>query len=181
MAERGDIGARAVRPGLLTRLAAAATAAAAALVVAACIVPPPGTQGDPAAPILVRGTVHDTDGTPVAGAGLQLSVLDHANADVGERVPTVYIEHFAAGLDGTFAIHLAPTPVLTAFAAKNGGWVNFDLIALRPDTSLITPWGFPREIAGNGWAGEVPTVVLAPLGSGPNNPPGVPAPLPAET
>ena len=155
-------------------------AIAACGVVACGSAPIPGTQGDPGAPIVVRGTVAGADGAPFAGAGLQLSVLDHANAQLNQPVPTVYQEQFAAGIDGTFAIHLAPSPALTAFAAKNGGWVNFNLLAFSPDSSLIFPTVFPRELAGPAWAGSPPVAHITPDGvtfEGEDE--AVPVPIPA--
>ena len=156
------------------------TFALSVLVVAACA-GVAGSQGDPAAPVLVTGRVVDASGNPVSGARLQLSILDYEHSELNQPVPVVFSETYSANLDGTFALHLAPTPAIAAKGETNGGFVNFDLVVLASDTSFITAWGFPRELSGPGWAGEIPTVVLAPLGSGPNNPPGVPAPLPAET
>lgn len=137
-----------------------------------------GGQGNPADPVLVTGRVLDADGRPVGGAHLELQVNDYAAADVGEAVPLVFHQSFSANVDGTFALHLAPTPALLEFGAKEGGFVNFDLIALVGTTAA--PWGFPRELASGTWAGEPPFVELRPIGSMPE-PPGVPAPEPVAT
>jgi hypothetical protein len=142
----------------------------------------PGNQGNPSEPILVAGRVVDDGGAPIRGAGLQLSVLDHSRAIIGQPVPTIFRASFTTGLDGAFAIHLAPTPELRAFGAANAGFVNFDLIALAPDSSVVFPFAFPRELAGNGWAGEAPSVVISPSGvTEPGADPGVEAPLPVRT
>jgi hypothetical protein len=123
-------------------------------------------QGDPAAPVLITGKVLDAAGIPVGGATLQLVVNDYGAAqNVGDRVPQVFQASFTANADGTFAIHLAPTPELVAFGAKEGGYVNFNLIAIGPNSTLIMPWSFPRQLAGGGgaWADAAPTVELRPL------------------
>jgi hypothetical protein len=137
-----------------------------------------GGQGNPADPVLVTGRVLDADGRPVGGAQLQLQVNDFGAADVGEAVPVVFHQSFSANADGTFALHLAPTPALLELGAKEGGFVNFDLTALVGTTAA--PWGFPRELSSGTWAGEPPFVELWPIGSMPE-PPGVPAPEPAAT
>jgi hypothetical protein len=139
----------------------------------------PTGQGNPAEPILVTGRVIDADGRPVGGASLELDVRDYAAAvNVGDTVPTVFHRSFSANADGTFALHLAPTPELLAFAAKEGGFVNFNLIALWDGTAA--PWAFTRHLDRQRWADDPPLVELRPIGSIPG-PPGVPAPLPAET
>ena len=136
-------------------------------------------QGNPAEPVLVTGRVLDAVGRPVGDATLQLQVSDYASADVGEAVPTVFHQTFSTKADGTFALHLAPTPARLAFGEREGGFVNFDLIALIGGSAA--PWGFPRELAGGAWAGDAPFVELRPIGSMPGDGPGVPAPEPAAT
>jgi hypothetical protein len=121
-------------------------------------------QGDPSAPVLVKGSILDAAGKPVGNVTLQLEVFDLTAAPVGQRVPLAYHAMFGNQLDGTFAIHLTPTPELTAFSQQNGGFVNFHLMAIYPGDQLLIPSGFPREIAGNAWAGEVPTLELKPQG-----------------
>ena len=150
------------------------------LAAAGCGLIPMG-QGDPSAPVVVSGRVFDADAKPVGGATIQLVVNDYGAAvNVGDTVPTVYQQSFSAGPDGTFSLHLAPTPELLAFAAKEGGFVNFDLNASIGTTAAR--WGFPRELSGGAWMGDVPFVELRPIGSGvPGQDPGVPAPEPAAT
>ena len=136
-------------------------------------------EGNPADPVLVTGRVLDADGRPVGGARLELQVSDYASADVGETVQTLFHQTFSARADGTFAIHLAPTPALLAFGEREGGFVNFDLTAIIG--SSVAPWGFPRALQGGAWADEPPFVELRPIGSMPGGGPGVPAPEPAAT
>jgi hypothetical protein len=160
----------------LGRTTIVATAAVVGLAASACGFLP-GSQGNPSEPVLVTGRVLDVDGRPVGGAQLELQVGDYAAADVGEAVPVVFHRSFSTNTDGTFALHLAPTPELLAFAEKEGGFVNFDLIALFGTTAA--PWAFPRELVAGAWAGQPPFVELRPIGSMPE--PGVPAPEPAAT
>ena len=137
-------------------------------------------QGNPAEPVLVAGRVLDAEGRPVANAAIQLSVSDYSGVNEGDAVPTIFHRSFSTGPDGTFAIHLAPTPELLAFAAEEGGFVNFDVVALIGTTPAL--WGFPRELVGATWAGDPPLVELSPRGAVvPGQEPGVPAPEPAAT
>jgi hypothetical protein len=123
-----------------------------------------GGQGDPAAPVLIAGKVLDAGGNPIGGATLQVVVNDYGAApNVGDRVPQVFQASFTANVDGTFSIHLAPTPELIAFASKEGGFVNFNLYAVGPNSALITPWAFPRQLENGTWADAVPSVELRPL------------------
>ena len=142
----------------------------------------PAGQGNPAEPVLVTGRVVDASGRPVAGARLELNVNDYGAAiDVGDVVAVVFQQSFSANADGTFKLHLAPTPALLAFGAKEGGFVNFNLYALSGTT--IAPWGFTRHLDGQAWAGEPEFFELRPLGAPGDGagPPGVPAPEPAAT
>ena len=125
----------------------------------------PGAQGDAAAPVLVSGRVVDAAGAPVGGAPIQLVVNDYgANIPVGGVVPNVFQASFTANVDGSFAIHLAPTPELLAFAQEEGGFVNFNLYSARPGQAPAV-WAFPRELIGGTWAGDIPAVELHPIGS----------------
>jgi hypothetical protein len=125
----------------------------------------PGNQGDPSAPVLVTGQVLDVNGQPAAGAQIQLSVFDDQKAVVGQRVPTAYEGSFTAGGDGSFVLHLAPTPELIAVGGRNGGFVNFQLIG-NLGSPQISFWGFSRELRAPGWADDPPRVVLRPAGGG---------------
>ena len=141
----------------------------------------PGAQGDPNAPVLIRGRVLDADGNGIGGAGLQVMVSDLDNVQVGQNARVVYQERFSAAADGSFAIHLAPNAELVAAAARNNGFVNFDLIVSAPNRPPW-PWAFPRELEAGTWAGEPPSIEAGPDGvTEPGADPGVPAPLPAAT
>jgi hypothetical protein len=162
---------------VLLRLAGLALA----LVLGGCAAVP-SSQGDPEAPVLVSGRTVDGSGAPIGGARLELQVFDDADVDVGEVVPVVFHQSFTAGADGTFVLHLGPTPELRAFGAQNGGFVNFQLVALAPERGLTFPFAFPRELGPTGWADAPPTVTISPNGiDQPGVDPGVVAPLPAET
>ena len=140
----------------------------------------PGGQGDPSAPVLITGRVLDADGRPVGNVAIEVDVRDCAAAiNVGDVVPTVFHQSFTGGPDGSFTLHLAPTPALLAFAAKEGGFFNFSLIAHWG--TVAAPWGFTRDLDGQTWAGDPPLIELRPIGSLPGPGPGFPAPLPAET
>jgi len=109
-------------------------------------------------------------------------VNDLEQSQLGQPVPVVFRATYTTNVDGTFAIHLAPTAAIAGMAAKNGGYVNFDLIAFAPDTTVIFPFAFPRQLVGSAWGDEVPEVVLTPKGpQQQGSDPGVPAPLPAST
>jgi hypothetical protein len=127
-------------------------------------------------PVLLRGRVVDANGVAVGGARLQLSVLDHAHSQVGQRVPAVFTRTYAAGIGGLFEIRLAPSADLVTFAKANGNYLNFDLIVIANDGSLIIPTGFTREISGLNWAGGIPVLQISPTGVTE-----MPAPIPAAT
>ena len=142
----------------------------------------PAGQGNAAEPVLVTGRVFDAEGRPFGGARLDLQVNDYdAAIDVGDVVPIVFRQSFSTNPDGTFELHLAPTPALLAFGAKEGGFVNFNLYALLGTD--VAPWGFTRHLDGQTWADQPEFVELRPLGApgGGPGPPGVPAPEPAAT
>ncbi len=138
-------------------------------------------EGDPSAPILVRGRVVDASGGGMSGAGIHLTAFENpGGAAPGVAVPAVYDGEFRAGLDGTFTIRLAPTPALTELAKNNGGFVNFTLVAFRGGAA--SPFAFPRELVDGTWAGAVPSFVFGPNGvSETGVDPGLPAPIPAAT
>jgi hypothetical protein len=151
----------------------------AALAIAACG-GLPGAQGDPSAPVLVRGRVVDANGSAVAGAAIQLEVFDEAHAQVGQAIPDVFRQTYTSGLDGTFEIHLLPPADLAAFAKANSDYVNFSAIALTADGAFIGPFGFSRQIVLGSWAGAPQSFVVGPKGiQQPGNL--VPVPLPAQT
>ncbi|HXI44740.1 MAG TPA: hypothetical protein VNH13_00385 [Candidatus Acidoferrales bacterium] len=139
----------------------------------------PNAQGDPSAPLLIRGQIVDAAGRPIAGAQLGLSVSDFAHSQVGQPVKVLFNRTFIAAADGTFALHVAADATLAAIANTNGGYVNFDLLALTPDGRVVRPFAFPRQVAGAGWAGDVPTVVINPNGYEDVGNPAVTVPPPA--
>ena len=157
----------------------APAAAAIALLLAGCIGAPP--QGDPGAPVLIRGQVLDATGGPLGGAVLSLTVKDFANVEVGDAVAVLFNADFVAGGDGRFEIHLAIDPGLSEVAASNGGFVNFDLTVLLPDRSgMVFPFSFPRDVVDGAWAGAVPGVTISPNGfTEPDGEPAVTVPPPA--
>lgn len=150
-------------------------------VLAACTTGVPGNQGDPAAPLLIRGKVVDASGKPIGAAALQVEVFDIERSQVGQPIPLAFHQTYTANMDGTFAIHLSPTPDLAAKAGTNDGYVNFNLVVISPDQSVVYPFGFHRRLVGTAWVDDLPDVVLTPTGPRPASDPGVPAPLPAAT
>jgi hypothetical protein len=139
-------------------------AAAVMVAVAGCTGGLPGTQGDPGAPVLVRGRVVDAVGAPVAGAVIEVYVRDYENSEIGVAVPTVYHESFTANLDGSFEIHLGLVPRLRDFTTeRQEAFVNFSVIAMI--SGGVGVWNFPREIENGTWAGEAPDIELRPIGS----------------
>jgi hypothetical protein len=133
-----------------------------ATALAGCVLP--GSQGDPSAPILITGRVQAADGTPVSGAALELWVTDFTGPIVqaGEQ-PTIFRHTYASGADGTFALHLAPTPDLLALAGRSRGSLSFNLLASWGSTPRTIAFStFARDVGGNAWAGDIPAVVLEP-------------------
>lgn len=130
----------------------------------------PGTQGDPAAPVIVRGTVRDDSGAPIARAGLRLTVLDYANPGRDPREPVIFSGQFVADVDGTFVIHLGVTHGLESFAETYGPWVPFDLIVSTPESivlapgSLIASTQFTRQLEGGAWVDAAPVLRVTPSG-----------------
>ncbi len=123
----------------------------------------PATQGDPAAPVLVNGTVVDAEGGRVAGATILVEILDDANAPVG-RESVVWRSTYTANLDGTFSIHFAPSSELEAFSMeKYSGFVNFHITAIAPDSSRSQPLRVTRELKAGGWADNVVDIGLTVL------------------
>jgi hypothetical protein len=122
----------------------------------------PGNQGAPDAPLVVRGTIYNKLGVPYSGADLELKVVDVRGAQDGQLKPLALNARFTSSVDGTFAIHLAPTELLSELAAGNGGSVEFELVGSFPEESRIPPFTFSREVSGSGWAGTAPVAELRP-------------------
>jgi hypothetical protein len=141
-------------------------------------------QGNPAEPVLISGRVEAADGRPVGNAQLLVNVFgDSRNAAPGTYVGNVFEQTFAAGPDGTFTLHLAPTPGLRAAGLANGGFVNFQVTAIWGSPETIGLFAFPRELGGQGWADAAPTIVLRPIGAPvqPQVDPNMPVPQPVES
>jgi hypothetical protein len=148
--------------------------AVAALVTTGCVAVP-GNQGNPNAPVLVTGRVVDREGKPIGGTLLELQLLEDVGHDLGQAQPAVFSATFTTSSDGTFAIHLAPTPALTAVANRNGGFVDFDLFATIPH-DVVLPYVFLRQLAGSDWADAPPNILFDPNGSGEEPPVTLPPP-----
>jgi hypothetical protein len=131
---------------------------------AACSFASPARLGDPAAPVIVRGTVRDSAGAPIAGAILRLRVLDYANPQHQPEEPVVYANDFVAKADGSFEIHLAATPALEAFAKTYSPWVAFDVTVLGPFESVIASTQFSRQLQGGAWVDSAPVLEVTPRG-----------------
>jgi hypothetical protein len=133
-----------------------------ASLIAGCLGANP-SQGDPSAPVLVRGVVLDAAGQPVGGAPLTLSVSDWtAELQPGDSVPVLFSRQYTARPDGGFEIRLWPGDVLREAGGGPVEFINFDLAGMaRPNQ--VGLWAFPREVRGAYWTGEVPEVTLRPL------------------
>ena len=123
-------------------------------------------EGDPSAPVLVRGRVVDASGGGMSGARIVVRVADPA-VPAGDAAP-LYEGTFSAGLDGTFLARVAPTPALTAHAAARGGVVNVTLAVYAG----AEPFAFQRELRDGTWAGEVPAFLFGPDGVTTSSPAG---------
>ncbi len=143
------------------------TVVVAGLVATACTTspeasPPPATPQPEAAHRVVAGVVYGRENRPVKGALVQLDVLDHANAVVGQPVPAVVHLEGTSATDGTFTFFVEPTAEVRDFAAGNSNHVNFTLLVVGPDGTVYPGWSFSRELAAGGWQGDVPELILYP-------------------
>ena len=155
-------------------------AVAIAIGVAGCGFGSASGQGDPAAPLLVRGKVVDAAGVPIGGARLQVEVRDMERSQVGQPIPLVFQATYTANADGTFAIHLPPTSAIAAKAATNGGYVTFHVTVISPDQAVAFPFGFERRVGASGWLDEAPELRAGPTGIGGSGAgPLLPVPQPA--
>ncbi len=148
--------------GLVARTVAIVLVVGVSIVLAGCL--GREVQGDPIAPVLVRGVVVDPSGQPAGGAALELSVSDWtADLEPGDVVPVLFARQYRAHADGTFEIRLWPGDVLSEAGVSQAPFINFDLTALIPASRSGARWSSPREISGARWAGEVPDVTLRPI------------------
>ena len=115
---------------------------------------------DPAAPTVVKGHFLNAAGMPAIGAAVSLEVWDDANAQIGQPVPVVLELEAHVAIDGSFEFRFVPAARLKAFAAANDNYVNFQLTAHDSSTSGAGFWAFPRQIDGDGWVGDAPSVTL---------------------
>src|SRR5690242_10755476 len=88
------------------------------------------TPDDGLPPILIRGKVLDSTDTPVPTKVVQISLLDHAGAQVGQPVTVIYQGQFGIALDGSFEARVAITPEIDAFAATTDHVASFDIVAI---------------------------------------------------
>lgn len=128
--------------------------------VAACGEAAPATPEDGGPPYLIRGRVVDALDVAVPTRFIQISLVDHANADPGQPLTVIFQGQFAAALDGSFEARVAVTPEITDFAARTGGVASFDVVALGTDGNVVAVYVFSRTIAQGTWAGDVPYLTL---------------------
>ncbi|HJP89355.1 MAG TPA: hypothetical protein VJ850_10005 [Candidatus Limnocylindrales bacterium] len=134
------------------------TAATLTVVVAGCA-GYPGNQGDAIDPVLVKGLVLNKLGVPYAGATLELHVVDPRPEATGGS-PIRFLRRFTSNFDGTFALHVSPTPELVALAAANGGSLSFRLVAVFPDEPKGASGTFNRGLEAGLWGAFIPDLLL---------------------
>jgi hypothetical protein len=155
MPRSADPGARRATAFVIVALALALAAA-----LAACGGDAAATPSDGLPPTLIRGRIVDKTDTPVPTKAVQISLLDHAHAKVGEPVPVIYQAQFGVGIDGTFEARIAITPETDAFAATTDHVASFDVVAIGTDGNVVAVFVFPRTIDKGTWAGDVPYLTL---------------------
>lgn len=128
--------------------------------VAACGEAAPATPADGGPAYLIRGRVVDGFGIAVPTRFVQISLVDHANAEPGQPLTVIYQGQFGVGLDGSFEARLDVTPEIDAFAARTDRVASFDVVAIGTDGNVIAVYVFPRTIAQGTWAGDVPYLTL---------------------
>jgi hypothetical protein len=129
-------------------------------VLAACGEEPPATPTDGGPPYLIRGRVVDKFDVAVPTKLVQISLVDHANADPGQPLTVISQTQHGVALDGSFEARLEITPEIAAFAAKTDNVASFDVVAIGTDGNVVAVYVFSRTIAQSTWAGDVPFLKL---------------------
>lgn len=127
---------------------------------AACGEAAPATPADGGPPYLIRGRVVDSLDIAVPTKLVQVTLADHANAQLGQPLTVISQVQYGVGLDGSFEVRLAITPEIEAFAARTDHMASFDVVALGTDGNVVAVFVFSRAIAQGTWAGDVPYLTL---------------------
>ena len=135
------------------------------LLVAGCMT---AARTDTAAPLLVRGVVHDNAERPIADATVSMTASGPVSSGTDEPGPVVFEARVVGGPDGTFQFRAAPNDALRAAANAGSGTVRFFLSARDAPGTSLGSWEFGRTLAADGWSGDAPAVVLRPVNSGPD-------------
>ena len=107
--------------------------------------PPPPPSVDTAPPVLVRGVVVESGGTPIAGASVDVFPF-------GEPTPGQIprLGHGVTDDQGAFVLRVPlSAPGIADAARKNGGWADFELLVGAGARSY--PRVFSRGLAADGW------------------------------
>lgn len=139
---------------------------AAALAIGAC---GSANATDPAAPLIVRGVVHDVAEHAVPGATVEVQAVGAPATTQGDEPGPVLLHLRAtARPDGTFELRAAPTDALRQAAQTTNGALSFFVTAQDAAGTPLGQWQFQRGVGPDGWSGEAPGVVLRPVNSGPD-------------
>jgi hypothetical protein len=132
------------------------------LAVVACGLGPQAGEDDPSAAILFTAEVVTLTGAPVPGARYRLQVFDDPDAAFTQSEPPAIDDVYTAGADGTFVVHLEPSPRHEAFTRGHARPITFQVFVMAPDGELIFPFGFERDVGTDGWAGDPLLVTISP-------------------
>jgi hypothetical protein len=136
---------------------------AAGLLLVGCLGANP-PQGDPAAPVLVRGAVSAGTGLPAGTAQLRLVATSWLSAQPPrEELPVTFEREYTPHPDGRFELRLWPGDVLRESGGRPASAISFDLLALGADGQVVAAAPFTREVAGSRWDGAAPEVTLRPV------------------
>ena len=115
-------------------------------------------------PLLVRGEVRDSGRKPVPDTRVLLLAYESGDAVPNDAETPIFSAETRTAGDGSFEFRVAPTVELRALADRHDGVITFNLASVL-STGDVARWGFPRRLRGDQWAGDVPRVVVEPLGA----------------
>lgn len=122
---------------------------------AATAAPDPTDPTDPGDALVVgRVTRATTGAAPVAVAGATVTVWwipGIESAQPGDELPIESLATDRTAADGSYAIDIVPTPAMKSAAARNGGWLNFDVGVTDASSGKLATAGVTRRLSGGGW------------------------------